>query len=71
MTSRDLLQQRMMSTNGDSIWQPSPLIIAAMKGHLAVLDGIHRINPGTLSVLQRHVTKSSFYKVVTQFELQC
>ncbi|XP_046853254.1 von Willebrand factor A domain-containing protein 8-like isoform X2 [Xenia sp. Carnegie-2017] len=53
MTSRDLLQQRMMSTNGDSIWQPSPLIIAAIKGHLAVLDGIHRINPGTLSVLQR------------------
>ncbi|XP_028405498.1 LOW QUALITY PROTEIN: von Willebrand factor A domain-containing protein 8-like [Dendronephthya gigantea] len=55
MTSRDLLQQRTTLQNGDTIWRPSPLVVAATEGHLAVLDGIHRTNPGTLAVLQRLV----------------
>uniref|UniRef100_A0A4W3H4Q1 von Willebrand factor A domain-containing protein 8 n=1 Tax=Callorhinchus milii TaxID=7868 RepID=A0A4W3H4Q1_CALMI len=55
MTARDLLQQRYTLPNGDTAWRPSPLITAALKGKLVVLDGIHRVNPGTLSVLQRLV----------------
>ena len=53
MTSRDLLQQRITLANGDTSWRPSPLIIAALEGHIAELDGLHRVNPGTLAVLQR------------------
>jgi len=53
MTSRDLLQQRTTSTTGDTAWRLSPLVTAAMEGSLAVLDGVHRINPGSFSVLQR------------------
>ncbi|XP_023930017.1 von Willebrand factor A domain-containing protein 8 [Lingula anatina] len=55
MTSRDLLQQRTTLTNGDTVWQPSPLVEAALGGQLAVLDGVHRINPGTFAVLHRLV----------------
>uniref|UniRef100_A0ABM5FZN6 von Willebrand factor A domain-containing protein 8 n=1 Tax=Pogona vitticeps TaxID=103695 RepID=A0ABM5FZN6_9SAUR len=53
MTARDLLQQRYTLPNGDTSWRPSPLITAALEGKLVILDGIHRINPGTLTVLQR------------------
>uniref|UniRef100_A0A8C6JZL1 von Willebrand factor A domain-containing protein 8 n=1 Tax=Melopsittacus undulatus TaxID=13146 RepID=A0A8C6JZL1_MELUD len=53
MTARDLLQQRYTLPNGDTAWRPSPLITAALEGKLVILDGIHRINPGTLAVLQR------------------
>eukprot|EP00117_Sycon_ciliatum_P049088 scpid7831/ scgid4687/ Uncharacterized protein KIAA0564 homolog len=53
MTARDLLQQRMTLPNGDTSWRPSPLVTAALHGNLAVLDGLHRINAGTLAVLQR------------------
>ncbi|XP_009866947.1 PREDICTED: von Willebrand factor A domain-containing protein 8-like, partial [Apaloderma vittatum] len=53
MTARDLLQQRYTLPNGDTAWRPSPLVTAALEGKLVILDGIHRINPGTLSVLQR------------------
>lgn len=55
MTSRDLLQQRYTLPNGDTTWKLSPLIEAALEGGLAVLDGINRVNPGTLAVLQRLV----------------
>lgn len=55
MTSRDLLQQRTTLPNGDTIWRYSPLVKAAMEGKLAVLDGIHRINPGTIAVVHRLV----------------
>lgn len=54
MTSRDLLQQRITLANGDTSWRPSPLVIAALEGHIAELDGLHRVNPGTLAVLQRY-----------------
>lgn len=53
MTSRDLLQQRMTHPNGDTSWMPSPLVSAALNGNLAVLDGVHRINHGSFSVLHR------------------
>ncbi|CAH1781042.1 unnamed protein product [Owenia fusiformis] len=53
MTSRDLLQQRTTLPNGDTTWRPSPLVTAALEGSLAVLDGVHRVNPGTFAVLHR------------------
>lgn len=53
MTSRDLIQQRTTLENGDTVWRFSPLISAALEGKIAVLDGINRIHPSTLSVLHR------------------
>eukprot|EP00058_Branchiostoma_floridae_P007969 XP_002593457.1 hypothetical protein BRAFLDRAFT_277037 [Branchiostoma floridae] len=55
MTARDLLQQRITLPNGDTAWRPSPLVTAALDGSIALLDGIHRVNPGTLAILQRLV----------------
>ncbi|KAL4635681.1 von Willebrand factor A domain-containing protein 8 isoform X1 [Arapaima gigas] len=53
MTARDLLQQRYTLPNGDTAWRASPLVNAAQEGKLALLDGIHRVNLGTLAVLSR------------------
>ncbi|KAK7499225.1 hypothetical protein BaRGS_00009485, partial [Batillaria attramentaria] len=53
MTSRDLLQQRTTLPSGDTVWRPAPLVTAALEGSLAVLDGVHRINQGSFSVLHR------------------
>uniref|UniRef100_A0A673AZC6 von Willebrand factor A domain-containing protein 8 n=1 Tax=Sphaeramia orbicularis TaxID=375764 RepID=A0A673AZC6_9TELE len=53
MTARDLLQQRYTLPNGDTSWRPSPLVTAAIEGKLLLLDGIHRVNLGTLAVLSR------------------
>uniref|UniRef100_A0A7N8XB65 von Willebrand factor A domain-containing protein 8 n=1 Tax=Mastacembelus armatus TaxID=205130 RepID=A0A7N8XB65_9TELE len=53
MTARDLLQQRYTLPNGDTAWRPSPLVTAAIEGKLLLLDGIHRVNLGTLAVLSR------------------
>eukprot|EP00127_Corallochytrium_limacisporum_P004995 Clim_evm18s196 gene=Clim_evmTU18s196 len=55
MTARDLLQQRATKPNGDTYWRYSPLVMSALEGSLCVLDGIHRINHGTFTVLQRLV----------------
>ncbi|XP_071482388.1 von Willebrand factor A domain-containing protein 8-like [Diadema antillarum] len=55
MTSRDLLQQRITELNGDTAWRLSPLIKAALEGSIALLDGLHRVNPSTLAVLHRLV----------------
>ncbi|KAF7279849.1 hypothetical protein GWI33_006657 [Rhynchophorus ferrugineus] len=55
MTARDLIQQRTTQENGDTVWAFSPLVKAAISGKIAVLDGIHRIHPSTLSVLHRLV----------------
>ena len=35
------------------VWLRTPLVTAALNGSLAVLDGVHRLDPSTLSVLQR------------------
>lgn len=56
MTSRDLLQQRTTLENGDTVWRLSPLVTAALEGKIAIIDGLHRIHPSTLSVLHRLVT---------------
>lgn len=40
--------------NGDTVWRYAPLVEAALDGRVAVLDGLHRVNPGTLSILQRY-----------------
>ncbi|XP_036788326.2 von Willebrand factor A domain-containing protein 8 isoform X2 [Manis pentadactyla] len=63
MTARDLLQQRYTLPNGDTAWRSSPLVNAALEGKLVVLDGIHRVNAGTLAVLQRliHDRELSLY----------
>ena len=53
MTARDLCQQRVTLANGDTSWRLTPLIDAALKGRLAVLDGINKLDMGTLAVLQR------------------
>ncbi|XP_015436768.1 PREDICTED: von Willebrand factor A domain-containing protein 8 [Dufourea novaeangliae] len=55
MTSRDLIQQRTTSSNGDTVWKNSALVEAALHGKLAVLDGINRIHPSTLAILHRLV----------------
>ncbi|OZJ04703.1 hypothetical protein BZG36_02531 [Bifiguratus adelaidae] len=55
MSSRDLLQRRTTTFSGDTIWQNSLLVEAALRGHLAVLDGIETLSFGTLATLQRLV----------------
>lgn len=54
MTARDLLQQRVTLQNGDTTWRDTPLVSAALNGHIAVLDGLHRLNPSTLMIIQRY-----------------
>ncbi|XP_064165757.1 von Willebrand factor A domain-containing protein 8 [Anguilla rostrata] len=63
MTARDLLQQRYTLPNGDTAWRASPLVSAARDGRLVLLDGIHRVNLGTLAVLSRliHDRELSLY----------
>ena len=67
MTSRDLLQQRTTLENGDTTWRPSPLIDAMEHGHIAVLDGLHRINGGTFSVLARYVL---YFRVISSCQTE-
>ncbi|CAG4971078.1 unnamed protein product [Colias eurytheme] len=55
MTARDLIQQRTTLDNGDTVWRNSALVEAALKGRMAVLDGLHRIHASTLAVLHRLV----------------
>ncbi|XP_058438588.1 von Willebrand factor A domain-containing protein 8 isoform X2 [Marmota monax] len=63
ITARDLLQQRYTLPNGDTAWRSSPLVTAALEGKLVLLDGIHRVNAGTLAVLHRliHDRELSLY----------
>ena len=53
MSSRDLLQQRATDAAGDTVWTDTPLVTAACDGGLALLDGMHRVEPSTLSVIAR------------------
>lgn len=55
MTSRDLIQQRVTTLDGDTIWRDSPLVRAAKTGSVAILDGIDRLHKSTITVLQRYV----------------
>ncbi|CAK9038246.1 unnamed protein product [Durusdinium trenchii] len=49
MTARDLTLRRSTDERGNTTWQPSPLIQAALEGGLAVLDGVHRLPGGALA----------------------
>ena len=53
MTARDLLQQRTTTPNGDTVWTNSALVSAALEGKMTVLDGVHRLHRGTMTVLHR------------------
>ncbi|XP_017481252.1 PREDICTED: von Willebrand factor A domain-containing protein 8 [Rhagoletis zephyria] len=53
MTSRDLIQQRITSTDGDTVWRDSPLVRAAKCGSIAVLNGVHHLHKSTITALQR------------------
>ncbi|KAH9163007.1 hypothetical protein LEN26_000697 [Aphanomyces euteiches] len=53
MTARDLFQRRATDNNGNTTWEDSPLMRAARLGHVAILDGVHRLSSDTLSTLQR------------------
>ncbi|XP_067641687.1 von Willebrand factor A domain-containing protein 8 [Eurosta solidaginis] len=55
MTSRDLIQQRITSADGDTVWRDSPLVRAAKYGSIAVLNGIHHLHKSTITALQRLV----------------
>ncbi len=55
MTARDLFQRRATDAQGNTRWEDSPLVTAARHGRLAILDGVHRLAPDTLNVLQRIV----------------
>lgn len=55
-SARQLLQRRATSAEeGDTIWEDSPLVRAAIQGSIAVLDGIEQMAPGTLGTLQNLV----------------
>ena len=52
MTARELLQRRSTDEAGDTHWERSPLLTAALEGGVCVLDGLHRLRPDTLAALQ-------------------
>jgi hypothetical protein len=51
MSSREFIARRGTELNGDTIWQPSELLIAAREGKTIVLDGLDRLAPGCLDFL--------------------
>ena len=51
MTARDLLQRRTTDEYGNTRWEATPLVSAALTGKLVVLDGIHRLRNDTLGVV--------------------
>uniref|UniRef100_A0A1I7YH63 VWFA domain-containing protein n=1 Tax=Steinernema glaseri TaxID=37863 RepID=A0A1I7YH63_9BILA len=51
MNSRELVQQRRMLPNGDTIWEDSQLVESAKKGHLCVLDGIERVHWSSVEMI--------------------
>ncbi|ESL05510.1 hypothetical protein TRSC58_06839 [Trypanosoma rangeli SC58] len=60
MTSKDLFQRRTTdSSAGDTRWENSALVEAALGGHIAVLDGIDKLPNGMLSSLQQLLVDGS------------
>eukprot|EP00512_Aurantiochytrium_limacinum_P012667 CAMPEP_0171569504 /NCGR_PEP_ID=MMETSP0961-20121227/2381_1 /TAXON_ID=87120 /ORGANISM="Aurantiochytrium limacinum, Strain ATCCMYA-1381" /LENGTH=1133 /DNA_ID=CAMNT_0012123801 /DNA_START=78 /DNA_END=3479 /DNA_ORIENTATION=- len=55
MSARDLLQRRTTDSQGNTGWEYSPLVNAAIQGEMLILDGIDRVDPETLTVIQRLV----------------
>lgn len=60
MSSRTLLQRRSTATSGDTIWENSGLVEAALHGRIAIMDQIDLLSFGTLESLQRFVTEREF-----------
>jgi hypothetical protein len=52
LSAKDLLQRRITLRNGDTAWQDSELIKAALSGETAVLDGAEQMRPDVLPSLQ-------------------
>lgn len=60
MTHKDLFQQRMTDPKtGNTTWQDSPLLHAAIYGELVVLDGMEKLPSGMLSSLQQLLVDQS------------
>jgi len=55
MSARDLLQRRTTDKQGNTGWEYSPLVSAAIRGDLLILDGLDRVDPETISVINRLV----------------
>lgn len=53
LTSRDLLQRRMIGNDGNTSWSDTPLIRAVREGGLCILDGIHSLDVHSLFSLRR------------------
>lgn len=53
ITSRDLLQRRATTDSGDTKWENSGLITAALNGNIALLDTIDSLSPGVLGSIQQ------------------
>lgn len=51
MSSRELIQQRRILPNGDTIWEDSQLIKAAKNGDLCILDGLEKVHWSLLESL--------------------
>nr|KAJ3422948.1 von Willebrand factor A domain-containing protein 8 [Polyrhizophydium stewartii] len=57
MSARDLLQRRNTTPTGDTVWENSGLVEAALHGRIAVLDPIEVLSFGTLASIQRLVAE--------------
>lgn len=54
MSSQDLLLRRGTdSSTGETIWDETPLLRAARRGDVCILDGIEKLRPDVLSSIQR------------------
>lgn len=51
MTSRDLLQYRHTDKGGNTVWEYSPLVKAALSGKLLILDSVHKLHHTALATL--------------------
>ena len=57
MTGRDLLMRRTTDpVTGETVWEESPLLVAARTGQICILDGIEKLNSDTLGTLQGLLT---------------
>ena len=62
MSSRDLLQRRETDpVSGETKWKDSPIIEAAVRGHVCVLDGVERLSGDTLSTLSSLLVDREVY----------
>lgn len=52
MSARDLLQRRVTDERGNTCWEDSPLVRAAVNGHFLILDGLHRLSASAVAALR-------------------